>query len=340
MNPALREPPAILLTCVGKRYDIVAAFGDVGRVVATDGNPMAPAQYAADERAIVPPVADETYVSTLVDLCVRHGVTGVVPLTDLDIEILAAARDRFESVGALLFTPDARVCKETGDKYLAHLRFLHDGLPSPPTFLPEDLPDDVRYPVLIKPRFGSGARNIHVAADRSQVEFFVEYVPEPVMIQTFMNGDQFSVDILCDLEGRCINAIPRNMLESRGGESIKGFTVRDEELIELGRTVGEVLPVKGPATVQCFRDSEYGMGITDVNCRFGGAFPAPMYAGGRYPELIARMARGEPVEPMVGRYRDNVAFSRYFWHLELAADESGLKPTGRDFIPGGPPDPT
>src|SRR3712207_8771118 len=35
---------------------------------------------------------------------------------------------------------------------------------------------------------------------------------------------------------------------------------------------------RSPCTVQAFRDRETGLGITDVNTRFGGAFPAPVYA--------------------------------------------------------------
>jgi len=69
--------------------------------------------------------------------------------------------------------------------------------------------------------------------------------------------------------------------------------------------------VRGPCTVQVFRDRDIGLGITDVNTRFGGAFPAPMYAalpGRTYPELIRRMAAGETVEPHVGEYRAGLTF--------------------------------
>ena len=116
------------------------------------------------------------------------------------------------------------------------------------------------------------------------------------MVQRLMGGPEFSMDLLCDLDGRCLNVIPRTMIESRGGESIKGTVIADPELIELGRSVGEALGVRGPCTVQAFRDPEIGLGITDVNTRFGGAFAAPMYAarpGRTYPELIVRMAAGE-----------------------------------------------
>jgi carbamoyl-phosphate synthase large subunit len=160
------------------------------------------------------------------------------------------------------------------------------------------------------------------------------------MVQRRMDGPEFSIDTLSDRDGRCLNAIPRSMLESRGGESIKGTVLDDPELVELGRTVVEALGTRGPCTVQVFRDREIGLGITDVNTRFGGAFPAPMYAarpGRTYPELIARMADGETIEPHVGDYRAGVTFTRYFWQLELDED---LRPTGRDIIdPPGPPAP-
>src|SRR5207248_7218815 len=142
------------------------------------------------------------------------------------------------------------------------------------------LPDEPveSYPVMVKPRQGSGARSIHRADDPDAVDFFVGYIDEPVMVQRLMDGPEFSIDALSDLDGRCLNAIPRTMIESRGGESIKGTVIADQELIALGARVADALRVRGPCTIQVFRDADVGLGITDVNTRFGGAFPAAMYA--------------------------------------------------------------
>ena len=324
---AERERVAVLLTGVGKRYDIVSAFAQHAFVVAADPSPLAPARYAADVRVAPPRIDDPGYVPFLQELVAEHGVRAVVPLTDLDIEVLARA-------DLPAFVPDPDVCRATYDKYETHQLLLSHGLPSPPTVLPGTEPDS--YPVMVKPRRGSGARSIHPAADREQMEFFVRYVDEPVMVQRLMGGAEFSIDILCDLDGRCLNAIPRTMIESRGGESIKGTVIADRELIELGRAVAEALPVRGPCTVQAFRDPEIGLGITDVNTRFGGAFPAPMYAarpGRTYPELIVRMAAGERVEPHVGEFEAGMTFTRWFWQIELDAEH---RPTGRDIVAGGP----
>jgi carbamoyl-phosphate synthase large subunit len=326
--------PAVLLTGVGKRYDIVSAFARLATTVAADPNPLAPAQYAAHARRAVPRIDDDRYVPALEGLCAEFGVGAVVPLTDLDIEVLAAAR----AAGRLpALVPDPEVARATYDKYETHLLLTRLGLPPPPTVLPGEDPGG--YPVMVKPRRGSGARSIHKAHDAAEAGFFVRYVPEPVMIQRHMNGPEFSIDLLSDLDGRCLNAIPRTMLESRGGESIKGTVIADRELVELGAEVVEALGVRGPCTVQVFRDAEVGLGITDVNTRFGGAFPAPVYAafeGRSYPELIVRMAAGERPEPHVGEFRPGRTFTRYYWQLELDED---MEPTGRDIVPDGPPPP-
>lgn len=324
----------VLLTGVGKRYDIVSAFAQHATVVAADPNPLAPAQYAAHHRRAVPLVADPEYVPALRALCDEFELGAVVPLTDLDIEVLAQARVD----GALpALTPDPGIARATYDKYETHELLTGLGLPSPPTVLPGEEPPS--YPVMVKPRRGSGARSIHRADDAAAAAFFVDYVREPTMLQRLMEGPELSVDCLSDPGGRCLNAIPRTMLESRGGESIKGTVIADRELVELGRRVVEALGVRGPCTVQAFRDPEIGLRITDVNPRFGGAFPAPMYAalpGRTYPELIVRMAAGERVEPHVGEFEAGRTFTRYYWQLELGPD--GM-PTGRDIVPGGPPVP-
>ena len=63
--------------------------------------------------------------------------------------------------------------------------------------------------------------------------------------------------------------------------------------------------------------------MTDVNPRFGGAFPLPLAAGSRYPELALALARGERPEPRLGEFREGVVMTRFFSDLCLVEDGSG-----------------
>jgi carbamoyl-phosphate synthase large subunit len=318
--------PAVLLTCVGRRVDIVRAFGAAGATtVAVDMNPLAPALYAAGRHALVPPVADPAYVSALAALVAEHDVDLVVPLADTDQLVLSQRRDELD---ALVLLPAPEIVERTNDKYLAHVFFEEHGIDSPPTWLPPDVPAELEFPVLVKARFGFGSRNIFRAHDRDELAFFLRYSPVEPMVQAVCVGAEFSIDVLGDVEGRCLNAIPRTMIESAGGESIKGMTIRDEELVEVGRRVTETLGIVGPATVQCFRTRPGRHEVTDVNLRFGGAFPLPLAAGSRYPELALALARGERPEPRLGDYREGVVMTRWLGETTLVEDGSGYLPLG------------
>ncbi len=305
----------VLFTCAGQRVDIVTAFGRAGATtLAVDCNELAPALYAADRRALVPPVDDPGYLDALRALVELHDASLVVPLADLDHRLLAAERD---SLGALVLLPGPETIALCEDKYQAHCFFERSGIPTPPTWAADELPDALGFPVLVKARRGFGSRHIYRAADRRELDFFLTYTTADSIVQQACVGEEFSIDVFCDLEGRCLNAIPRTMIESKGGESIKGMTIDDRELIEHGRRVSEAMRIVGPANIQCFREPDDSLPVTDVNPRFGGGFPAPTAAGSRYPELALALAAGERLEPTLGEFRAGVVMTRFFSQIVL-----------------------
>jgi carbamoyl-phosphate synthase large subunit len=309
------------------RVDVVTAFQQAGATtVAADADPLAPSLYHADDHVLVPRVDDPGYIPALAEIVRSHEVALAVPLTDIDSVQLAQSRDE---LGAPLLLPDTEIVVKTADKYAAHELFEQRGIPSPPSWLPGEVPEDARFPLLVKSRFGYGSRNIYRAEDRRQLDFFLGYTPVESFVQQCCLGEEFSIDILCDFEGRCLNAIPRTMILSKGGESIQGMTIKDPELIEAARRVAESLPLQGPATIQVFReDGEHR--VTDVNPRFGGAFPLPLSAGSSYPELIIAMVNGERPEPRLGEFREGVVMTRFYSHLSLARARDGYEPLAEE----------
>ena len=313
--------PTVLFTCSGMRVDIVTAFREAGATtIAVDVDRYAPTLYKADRYALVGRIEEDGYIPSLRDLVRAHDVDVIVPLADMDQLKLARARDELD---ALVLLPDVDVVDRMSDKYAAHRLFEELGFDSPATYLRDEIPDDLEFPVLVKARRGYGSRHIYRAHDRAELELALEYTPVESMVQGVCKGDEFSIDVICDLDGRCLNAIPRTMIESKGGESIKGMTVKDWELIELARRLAEAIPLKGVATVQCFRGPDGKHRITDVNPRFGGAFPLPQAAGGRYPELVLALATGERPEPRVGEFTEGVVMTRFLSHLCLTAAPDG-----------------
>jgi len=318
---------AVLFTCAGQRVDIVTAFREAGATtIAADVDQLAPALYHAHRRALVPRVDDFGYVGALRDLVELHEVKLIVPLTDLDHLVLANAREALAAAGAVVLVPGPETIERCSDKYLAHVFFEEQGIGSPPTFLPTELPSDLRYPVLVKARKGFGSRHIYRAENSTELDFFLRYTTADSMVQCVCHGEEFSIDVFCDLDGRCLAAIPRTMIESKGGESIKGMSLKDDGLIEFGRVVSEALRIIGPANVQCFKEPDGQLQVTDVNPRFGGGFPLPTAAGSRYPELALALANGEKPEPRLGDFRQGVVMTRFFSQVILSDRDGTLEP--------------
>ena len=324
---------AVLFTCAGQRVDIVTAFRRAGATtIATDVDALAPALYHADQRALVPRVDDLGYIGALRDLVAVHDVRLIVPLTDLDHVVLA--RSRTELAPAVVLVPNEETSLRCADKYLAHQFFDERGIGSPRTWLPTELPDDVPFPVLVKARKGFGSRHIFRAENQSELDFFLRYTTVESMVQQVCSGEEFSIDVFCDLEGCCVAAVPRTMIESKGGESIKGMTIKDPELIAFAKATAEALEIIGPANVQCFREPDGVLQVTDVNPRFGGGFPLPTAAGSRYPELALALANGETLEPRLGDFREGVVMTRFFSQVILEEVDGALEPAQPEAVPG------
>ena len=251
-----------------------------------------------------------------------------------------ARAGRARTAGCPRSCPSCEVARATYDKYEAHLLLQRLGCPRRRRCCPRRTSTRSHYPVMVKPRRGSGARSIHLAHDPAQARFFVDYVRR-AGDGPARDGRPRAVD---RLPRRPRRALPErdpahDARVARRASRSRARWSTTSELIELGaRDDGGARRYAGPATIQVFRDPDIGVGITDVNTRFGGAFPAPVYAalpGRSYPELIvAHGARARPSSRTSASSTRGMTFTRYYWQLEL---DERLRPTGRDIVPGGPP---
>ena len=68
---------------------------------------------------------------------------------------------------------------------------------------------------------------------------------------------------------------------------------------------------------------------TNVNTRFGGAFPLPQAAGAAYPEAILAIAAGERPPARVGDHEAGVVMTRFLDQTILRREPHGLAPLSR-----------
>ncbi len=307
----------ILLTSVGRRVSLVRAFrraleglGVAGKVLAVDRSPTAPALHLADEGRLVPPVDDPAYIGALLEICREHQVGVVIPLIDSELAVMAEARGRFAPLGVRVLVSSPEVVRLCRDKQLTYEFLKAQGLGTPAVFSYEEALRGP-FPLLMKPRFGSRGLGHHFLPDRPAL-VQQQADREASIIQEYVTGDEFTVDVYAGLSGVPTVAVPRRRIEVRDGEVSKAQTVRHPRIIaESMALVAALRQCAGVVTIQCFLTPAGAIKFIEINPRFGGGVPLAIEAGADFPRWILQELLGRPADAGPEIWKDGLFMLRY-----------------------------
>jgi carbamoyl-phosphate synthase large subunit len=305
----------VLVTAGSRRVPLVQAFQAVlraaegGRVIVTDVDPTSPAVHVAHRAYRVPLSTETGYIEALLDICVAERIRLVVPTVDDELELVADARGRFAAIGAMVACSPAETAALCNDKYATCTHLAGCGVDAAATWLPDLLPADLPDLLFIKPRVGRGGVGAFVIRTRQEREFFLNYVPNPV-VQEFLHAPEYTVDMLCDWSGRPLSIVPRERTVIRSGVSDRGRTIRSDALQRLALRVAAAVPFQGPVNIQCRMRGDTPV-VFEINPRFSGGIPLTIAAGAHFPAMLVQMARGEAVEPALGAYQADLWMTKY-----------------------------
>jgi carbamoyl-phosphate synthase large subunit len=318
----------VLLTTAGRRNYLVRWFQEAlegeGRVIASNSIDC-PAFYAADGACVSPLIKSDEYVPFLIDLCRRERVELVVPLFDPDVVALARHQDVFEKIGAIPVVPSADVAALCIDKLWA-ARYLEEcGIGTPRTFDVDAARDalesgELSFPVVVKVRAGmsgidmrtvQSADEFKVLSDRLVARRTVDAdIETDHIVQEYVRGQEYGLDVICDLKGAYVTTVVKRKLGMRAGETDAALTVDMPDLQELGEKLAHVLPHPGNLDVDLIM-SEDGPQVLDVNPRFGGGYPFSHAAGCDLPRALVGWRKGLSVDPALLAARPGIASYKY-----------------------------
>jgi carbamoyl-phosphate synthase large subunit len=306
----------ILLTAASRRVPLVQGFqralrslGVPGKVIVTDVNPLSPAVQAADRAYRVPLSADPGYLPAILEICEAEQVRMAVPTIDDELPIFAAAAQEFLDSGVIPVCSPVATALACDDKFETCRVLQASGVAAADTYLPDAIPADVRFPLFIKPRVGRGAVGAFPIRDRGELEFFLKYVSNPI-VQEYLDGPEYTVDVLCDFHGTPLSIVPRERVVIRAGVIDRGRTVRSQALIDLALATCQAMRFAGPINIQCRMRAGRPF-IIEINPRFSGGIPLTIQAGADFPKMLLRLAMGLVVPPAVGDFQDGLWMTSY-----------------------------
>lgn len=326
----------LLFTSVGRRVELLQAFRKayqdlqiLGKVVGTDLDPLAPALQETDAYYLVPSTHTPDFVAAIREICIHENITLVFPLTDHDIPVLAREQEQLERSGVKVMVIPEAMALITRDKWQSYEFLKQLSINTPDSWLPEHLKHvQLSYPVFIKPRFGSAAKNTFKIQNNHELRFFSEYVDKPI-IQEFVTGTEITSDVLCDFKGKILSVVSRQRIEVRWGEVAKGETVFDPVIAHTCINIAQALKAIGPITIQCIVQDGTPI-FTEINARYGGGAPLGIAAGVPSPRWYLQLAdRQEVIPPPLGSYQQGLYLTRYDQSFFLNSDEVAHAETHR-----------
>ncbi len=166
-------------------------------------------------------------------------------------------------------------------------------------------------PLIVKPVRGSASVGVRRIDDRGDL-IACARAREDLIVQTLAPGEEYTVHVYVDGQGRARCAVPCKRLEVRAGEVSKALTVKDAALMRLASGAAEALPgARGPLNIQIFKDGRGTMQVIEINARFGGGYPLADRAGGKFARRLIEEHLGLRPGVRADAWQDGLAMLRF-----------------------------
>jgi len=310
----------ILLTCIGRRVELLRAFKRAGdslgirlEIHGADATPLSPALQLVDHPHLVPGIDGGKYIDALAKIVQREKIDLLIPLIDLELPVIAAASERFAELGCLALISSPSVVAVCRDKLTTYRKLVEAGIDTPATSLWLAVVEQKRhrFPYFLKPRSGSAAMGNYIVRTLDELRTFGARVKDAI-VQEFVEGSEHTLDVYVDFKGRVRCVVPRKRLEVRTGEVSKGLIVKDRAIMAVGTRVARMLGgCRGVITVQCIITAQGRIRVIEINPRFGGGAPLSIHAGADFPKWILQELLGKRPRINPTAFRGDVAMLRY-----------------------------
>lgn len=266
----------VLITAAGRRVQLIQGFVEAlasldvrGNVVTSDVNTLSPGLYYSNRHYIVPLAGDRHYLPIIKSICFKERIHLLVPTIDDELPLFGAQAESFLEMGVRVAVSGGETGTVCSDKHRTVKFLAQHGIPVPGSWLPDELDfKELSYPLIIKSREARDSVDAHLINDEGELRFFLNYIADPV-VQEYIPGREFTVDVLADFDGKVISIVPRERLVVRSGVTDRGQTWNNPALIDLGVRIAEALQIRGPAHFHLKRCEDRGT-VFEVKPRFSG----------------------------------------------------------------------
>lgn len=288
----------ILLTNPGRRTYLVEYFLEIQErcedcvveLIDPDHHCASFTVVSSDRRNVVSRISEgkERYIKEVMQCIVSKQIDAVIPLSDWDLEVLALNKKLIGSAGCKAVVSDKEVVDVCVDKWKTASFCRRNGFDYPESYFDkEEIPDGINA-LVEKEVMGSGSRGLRFLKSKEEAED-----RKGVFWQKEIEGIEYGLDILNDLEGNPLVCTVKRKIRIRAGETDVAEVIVDKQLEDFGMQLGRRLRHIGNVDVDVVRNKSGRIFVLDLNPRFGGGYPFTHCSGRNYVSSLVSMLQGK-----------------------------------------------
>lgn len=303
----------ILITSISAKVQLVQAFKDAvrplgGLIVGTDMDEKCCASHFVDAFVTVPPDGSDAFAAALLETCRRYTIDVIIPTRDGELIQLEGLRRELTALNVALPLPGRSQLEICLDKKRFHDFCVEKGFPVLPTVNPDDKSS---FPLFVRAINTSNGKVAYEVPDLKVWEMLgldrTHHICQPIC-----TDNEYSVDLLMDLDGKALQAVARHRQRLVNGESWRSEIVALPDLEAMVMAVGEHLGLKAHNLVQAFVSDSGDIHLIEVNPRFGGCSNLSVAGGLDSPRRIIQMVQGNTADACVNApIRTGLQSNRY-----------------------------
>ena len=129
------------------------------------------------------------------------------------------------------------------------------------------------------------------------------------MIQEYISGTEYTVDVFCDMESNIISHVIRERVSTKAGISVVGRVCKNQTITEQVEKVVKELKLKGPSCMQFIVDQFAKPYLIECNPRLGGGTYISTLAGVNCADIYFDLFQNKKPETKEAK---EITVTRYF----------------------------
>lgn len=272
----------VLVTSSSKKIPLLRSMQEAldridcgGQVFAGDLSKKTLSSYVSDFFWNMPATSHK-FTNEIIQGCLDRNINIIFPTRDGELSYWAKNKQLFFESGIHVVVPSENSLKLTLDKLLFFKFGSRHGFNMIPTSININDINATHY--VVKPRFGSGGKNIGIKLTKELAISKSLGMDDPIF-QPYVEGDEISVDAWSDCKGKVKGLVLRRRSLIVDGESQVSETFRHIQSEELVKSFLETMKLTGPSVIQLIVDSSGRLHFLECNPRFGGASTTSLAVG-------------------------------------------------------------